>query len=96
MQVNLCVPLTDLDGNVVKVEGHPGDYLYLDSVCVNALLQYAEPDEKYKCFALANKIHAGKDKLVLTVEEAAFVKSVLAKSQYTPLVIGRIFEILEG
>ena len=95
MKVNLNVALKSLDNTEVVQEGKP---VMLSMLCSNALLSVEDKDgtTKMKCFSLASKIHASTDELEITVEEAAFLKDIIGKSIYTPLVIGRVFEILEG
>ena len=93
MKVNLYVILTDLKGNEVK----QGDELiFLADLCVNALLSGEGKEDKLKCFKLATAINTSPAEVEMTVEDASFLKSILNISSYTPLVIGRVFEILEG
>ena len=93
MKVNLDVILTDLKGNEVKQND---EFIFLSSLCVNALLSGEGKEDKLKCFKLATIINASPACVEMTVEDASFLKSILNNSNYTPLVIGRVFEILEG
>ena len=94
MKVNLNVPLVALDGEVVEQDKK---IIILNTLCINALLQSEDPANKFKCFTLATKLNnATGGGIEITTEEGAFIKEIINKSQYTPLVVGRVFEAIEG
>jgi hypothetical protein len=52
-------------------------------------------DEKYRLYTLLGRIHAGRGKIQLTVDEVATIKT-LAGPMLTVPVMGALFDALEG
>lgn len=97
MKINLNVPMLDMRGNpVIDANRSP---LTLQNVCSDALGNYADQGmtgtHKLQNFALGMKIAAAESEIELTVEELATIKDVVGKS-YSPLVVGRLDELIEG
>lgn len=71
----------------------------LGMALANALLasypdeQNLPGSEKVKRFKLAEKAYAGGEQEV-SVEDAALIKTLVAKA-YNPLIVGRVYEIIE-
>lgn len=88
--------LTDLHGEAMNGAGGP---LTLRSACVDALLgayqdEVALPgEEKYRRFQLATKLSSS-DEVDLTAEEITQLKKLVGKA-WSPLVVGRVYELLE-
>lgn len=88
--------LTDLSGAAMNGTNGP---LTLGSACVDALLgayqdEAALPgEEKYRRFQLATKLSSS-DEVDLTAEEIAQLKKLVGKA-WSPLVVGRVYELLE-
>jgi hypothetical protein len=103
--MNFSISLKTMDGNELKeaVSGQDGNStlraVTLASVCATALVgnypdeQKQLGDEKLKRFMLATKVHAGGE-VVLTVEEIALIKQLLAKA-YGALVCGQAWMLLD-
>lgn len=98
-EVDFTTPLAQLDGKpFMGPDGKPTETT-LGSVAEVALLgSYADEqnltgEEKVKRFALANKVH-GNRAAVLTTEEVALIKRLIAKT-YNPLVVGLSWTILD-
>ena len=94
---NFCQDLLDLEGEPLKDQ--QGAAVTLQNASVNALLgqtQDENPDgtEKAKRFVLAMKIHNVKEPVDVTAEEVALIKKLIGKI-FTPLVVGRAYELLE-
>lgn len=97
MKINFNIELKDMDGKpIMETKDKP---LLLDKVCVNAVLSEI-PDEKttgeqkLQRFQLAKKIY-GAGEIDVTAEEIVLLKDKIGKL-YLPLVVGQVFEILEG
>lgn len=96
MKFDPTKPVTDLDGKDIT-EGDK--VLTVAVVCQRALL--APPgapvsgEENLRRFKLALRLHDATGLLELTAEEAALVKSQVA-ANFAPLVVGRVFQLIEG
>ena len=95
MKVEFSKVIKQLSGKPIVEEGKD---VILTTVACNALLsgfpdeQALPGEEKVKRFVLAEKIFKGATEF--TAEEVALVKKLIGKA-YTPLVVGRAFEILD-
>jgi hypothetical protein len=96
MIVNFNEPITNLNGETLEDEG--GE-ITLGRVASNALLA-SFPDEKdvsgetkAKRFKIAMKAQEGQ--VDVSVEDVAEIKKLVGKA-YGPLVVGRVYDILEG
>ena|ERR1035437_5513339 len=98
MKVNLNVSLKNMDEVAMKDE--QGNELPLKTFCVNALMadyqgETVDGNEKLKRYTLAKRIFKADGEVELSVEEAALLKQLVPKG-HTPLVVGQLFELLEG
>lgn len=99
MKIKVNQKLKNLDGEVLKETG-PGDKLVdvdLKLIIVNALLIPIQEDkgiDKMKKYELAKMIHNSKVNVDLTAEDISFIKKQVGDN-YSPLVVGQMFEILE-
>lgn len=96
MKLDFTQEIKDLDGKPIKDAKDVS--LTLKAVAINALLTQLEGEnpsgeEKAKSYALALKINDGVTEV--SIDEAARLKAAIGKL-YTPLVVGRAFELLEG
>lgn len=97
MKLDFDTPIRDLKGELVK-EGE--DILTFSRVVVSAMFvplqedQAASGDQKVKQFKIAMLADKGGE-ATLTVEDVALIKQRVAKV-YGALVVGRIYEIIEG
>lgn len=75
--------------------------LTLGLVCINILLanlpseKEIDGKEKFKRFKLAQKIDKADNKITINAEEVVLLKNLIGKA-YSPLVVGRAYQILEG
>lgn len=97
MKLDFSTAIRDLNGKPIQ-EGET--IITLGSVCSNALLAL-HPDEqtlpgevKVRRFQLAVKIYNGGEQDV-SVEELSILKTMVGK-HYLPIVVGRVYEIIEG
>lgn len=98
MKVNLNVGAENMDGVVMVDE--KGKPVLLNGLCVNALLADYQGEvltgaQKLDRYKLAKRLHVTADEIEITVEEAALIKELVAKS-YTPLVVGNVYAALEA
>lgn len=98
LAVDFAAPINNLDGTPMRKEDKT--VLTLDDVASTALLSsyQDEPNldgvEKNKRFWLAKKIHDKSKDPVLTADEIALIKRLIAKA-YNPLVVGRAWGLLD-
>jgi hypothetical protein len=95
MKLNLNKPIKDLDGNIIEK-------ITAKSLIRDALVTLGEDDKnlsgeaKYTQFSLALRItEAGDGEVELSSEEITKIKALVGRMFY-PLVVGRLFDILEG
>jgi hypothetical protein len=95
--------LRDFNTNILDVQGNPivtaGKPMTVREAIGNALhaaLQGEQPngDEKYKRFQLSLKIETSDGKPDLTTEDLSRIKDVVGKA-FGPLVVGRVFDLLD-
>jgi hypothetical protein len=97
MKIDFFKQLLDMDNKpIMETKDKP---LLLDKVCVNALLQEVPNEQttgeaKLLRFKLAKKIY-GVSEVEVTAEEIVLIKDRVGK-QYLPLIVGQVYEILEG
>ena len=96
MKLDVETILIGLDGKELK----DGTTLCtFKTVALNALLasfpdeQNLSGEDKFKRYQLAMKINANSE-VELSVEEAALIKQLVGKG-FAPLVVGRMFEMIE-
>jgi hypothetical protein len=99
--IDFSAKICDLDGGdiPVKLAGDAVDALTLERVVVSALLQPSDKmsgDEKYTRYTLMRKLHGAQSPVDLTVDEVSLIKRIVGESQYTPLITGQAWDILEG
>jgi hypothetical protein len=98
LAVDFAAPINNLDGTPMQKDDKT--VLTLDDVASIALLSsyQDEPNlegvEKNKRFWLAKKIHDQRKDPVLTADEIALIKRLIAKA-YNPLVVGQAWTILD-
>lgn len=99
---DLSQPLLDLDNApVIERVGENGPlHLTAARACVGALMgtlpgddRALSAEDKLRCFTLAQRI-TGSPVLDLTVEDTAFLKRRVGAA-WSPLVVGRVYEILD-
>lgn len=97
MKLNITQPIKSLDGTPIKDDQN--QELTLKVVLVNALLTQNEEkltgEEKYKRYSLSKKIYESDEEVELSIEEVAQLKRLIG-DLYPPLVVGQVFDILEG
>jgi len=103
VKVNVDLQLIDLDDELIEVptgkEDPKTEPLLLKNILINALIT-EQPNsgiagnEKFERYNLARTIKQGHD-IELTAENIALLKDLVAKN-YTPLVVGDVWNILEG
>jgi hypothetical protein len=97
MKINFTISLLDLEGNEIVYKN--GKLTLKDTALVALLGQVTgddtvSVDTKVRCYELAVKITATPD-CMMTPEELAFIKGRIGQA-WTPLIVGRSFEILNG
>lgn len=95
MKVNFNEALKDLSGKEVVENGVT---INMQIPCINALMQddaQADGTKKLQRYKLAKKIQDSAEATEITVEDASMIKELVAKI-YGPLVVGNVYELLEG
>jgi hypothetical protein len=88
--------LTDLQGEPIKTD--EGE-LTLERVAVSALLQPVKDetgDSKYTKYGLIKRIHGASEPVELKAEDIATVKRAIGESQFTAIVTGQAWDLIEG
>lgn len=98
MKVNLNVAVKNIAG--VDLTNEDGAPVLMTGLCVNALLGDYQGEtltgtQKMARYTLAKKLTDCKEEAEITVEEASLIKELIAKA-FGPLVVGRVYEVLEG
>lgn len=96
MIIDFSTTIKNLDGKEIEVKDK--GVVTLASISCDALLFAEEKEageEKYKKFKLAEKIYSNPESVNLAIEEAALIKKIIPNF-YGPLVVGRVWEILEN
>ena len=94
MKVNVNVQIKDLDGN--DIEG-----ITVKGIIVQALTVLGEEDKnmtgdmRYTQYDLARRITEAGDVAELKAEDIVLIKKLVGK-MYQPIVVGRIYDALEG
>ena len=101
MKVNVNTEIKDLNGEVI-VEGKDKTPLLVKPILINALTILSQEDkdldgkERYDRYTIALKISDAEDGMVsLKSEEVAKIKELVG-AMYQPLVVGRVYDALEG
>lgn len=99
--IDFTSKLSQLDGSQFKDQTGKDVETTLGSVAESALVNsYADEqnlpgEEKFRRYQLASKIHgADRKNLVLSPEETALLKKLIAKA-FPPLVVGKAWELLD-
>jgi len=103
MKIDFSTPICDFDGKPLPLikEGKVVEdkTVTLATVCVEAL-NATFPDEreldgkeKFDRFMLASKVYSGGE-IDLKVEDLAMIKKLVGKA-YGPLVVGRVYELID-
>lgn len=92
MKVDFTKPLHNLEGTVLEQENVP---LTLKIIIVRCFLMQQEGTtaEKLAYYELAKKIHEADGEVDITLDEAKMIQDKIGE-QYTPIVIGRLNEVL--
>lgn len=95
--IDFKTPIRALDGTPLAASEKDATPVTLGQVAETALItpppgEQLSAEEKTRRYAIAVKIHAGRDPL--TVEEIATVKRAVGQL-YGPLVVGRAWEMLD-
>jgi len=97
MKLDVTHTIKALDGSPIK-DDQDRD-LTLKAVLVNALLTQGDEklsgEEKYKRYTLSKKIYECGGEVDLAVEEVAQLKRLVG-DLYPPIIVGQVFDILEG
>lgn len=95
MKLNLNKHIKDLDGKIIEK-------VTAKNLIRDALINLSEEDKnmsgdaKYTQFSLALRItEAGDGEVELSSEEITKIKALVGRMFY-PLIVGRLFDILEG
>lgn len=101
MRKNLFIPITTLD-NIVCVDSGDGSTLFVSTMCINVLLAVSEQDQplssgkdKLERFLLAQRISLAPESVDLKPEDIVLIKNLIGKYA-SPLVVGRVFPILDN
>lgn len=107
MKLKLDQKVLNLDGEVMKDE--KGVQLTVRSVLINALVTPAvekgaqgmqqeilAPKEKFERYELARKIKNAKGEIESVAEEVVKLKAVVGKLYTSPLLVGFIYNVLDG
>lgn len=95
MKIDVTKKLTDLKGEVLK---NGEDEIVLGLVMTNSLLNESNGDSgevKMNKFQLSMRINKATGNVELSAEEAALIKSCVAKS-YATLIMGQVWQVLDG
>lgn len=93
MQVNLNKKFKQLDGSEgMKMSEVVANILLAPSQEENASLS---PVEKIRRYELAKKIYLTQEAIEISIEDAALIKTVIAKYGL-PLTVAQVYEALEG
>ena len=99
MKIDFGQELRTINGDPVPEGDANSKPATLRFVSVNALLNPASEqiagEEKVKRFDLAMQIHKSNGSIELTVENVSLVKKLVGE-QYTPLIVGQAWRMLEG
>lgn len=100
MLKNFDTPFLDFEGNPVVEDGKE---VLLRSLVINAIQQSSDTnsssgEEKYARFKLIEKIMnvLGGEGTEVSAEDIVTIKKCVGSSTYTPLAVGRIFDLLEA
>lgn len=96
MKYTLNTPLLNIDGKTPLKNGE-GVILTFKAICTLVLVQAPDKtgEEKYKTFSLAVKIESeSSDSVDLNVEEVSRLKRLIGELM-PPVVVGRMFDLLE-
>lgn len=102
MREQSFVQLVEEASGQIRRELVQGKTLTLKSVCLAAINnripnEQITGEELFSRFMLGQRIFSSNGEGVdLTTEEAALIKSLLVKTAFTPLMVGRAFQIIEG
>lgn len=98
MKVDLAKAVVNVDGKTPIVE-EDGKSLTVKEVCINALLTPLKEDsekEKWSDYEIFKKIRDSKEKEInLTAENVVRLKEKIGKI-YPPLIMGQLWEELDG
>lgn len=100
MKINFSIEIEDLEGNPIPKSETNKTNATVGSCCINALMASYEDekglsgDDKVKRLNLAQKIHSDKSEYEYTAEDVVLLKKLVGKA-YAPLVVGRVYEVLE-
>jgi hypothetical protein len=92
MKINLKQTLEDLDGNEITESGKKIDAGYAIRQALLAKSDTDKADDKIKKYELAKRCIA--DEVDLKAEDIALIKKTVG-DLYTPLVVGRVYEIID-
>lgn len=98
MKVNFDAPMLDLAGNPFFDTSTPEKKpVTLGIVCLTALVSNDNVDaaEKVKRFKLAVEVTKGGEQY-LPLDDVTYIKSLVGRMIPSPVVVGRVFELLEG
>ncbi len=96
-------PMNNYDGENLKERTIDGwKDLTEKSICIAALTNYLEGDEKIPSterlvkFNLANRIFESKNEIELSSEEIVLILNLVSKNRFSTLIYGKIYKLLEG
>ncbi len=98
MKINFNQSLKQLGKDDPLLKSNSTEPFCLKDAAIEALLMPEENlsgEEKAKRYLMATRIYANPDGPDFTVEELATIKKVIGRG-YGPLVVGQVWEMLEG
>lgn len=97
MKVNFEAVLVDLNLDIIT--GKESKPATVKSIVIDALLATFQDEaslsgeEKMKRYVLATSIHKGANEV--SVEDVGMIKKLVGKA-YAPLIVGQVWQVLEG
>ncbi len=100
--IKMDTPLLTIDGQPIKhasIDG-VGTPATFRSIALESLLERINPEDKsgkqaFEAFRLSQKL-SDADIIELTLDERTLIRNHVAARSYTTVVLGRMFEILDG
>jgi len=97
MEINIGYIVKQIDG-IAPIVIDEGKELSVKDICINALLTASSNDNgdaKFNDYELFKRIKESGDVVDLSAEEVVRIKTKVGEI-YQPLVVGQVYEILEG
>lgn len=97
MLKNFDIPFLDYEGKPIKENDKEAQIrtLIINAIQSSSDNQTVTGEEKFARFKLCEKISKGGD-VEISIEDAAMIKKCVGSGVYTPLAVGRVYDLLEG